>query len=200
MKAPKFSIKSFLFELLIVFIGVYGAFELNNYQQNKREKKIEYNYLTSFMSELNNLRAQTVRTRKSIKTQVDTLEAAWARGETPDLETPNLYFYSALLITQIGLSDDLFVQLNAGLAVSLSGGYDFVQQLNVRVKDFNDLCNARLIADPKPQFYTRQGQLRPEYNWYLEGLKSLDEGLNTLIQIIDTGAKPGTQQLLEELE
>ena len=199
MSKPKLAFKSFLFELLIVFIGVYGAFELNRYQQSARETKVEINYLTAFMSELNNIRSQTVSLKSKVTSLIARHEAAMEAGTTPKLTPPNLYFYHGLLITQIGLSDDVFVQLSPGLATSLSGGYDFIQKLITRIKDFNDLCNTRLISDRPLNFYDGDGKLKPSYSWYLKGLKTIDSELNTLLGVIEEGAIPATEQLLKEL-
>lgn len=199
MSKPKLALKSFLFELLIVFIGVYGAFELNRYQQSSREAKVEINYLTAFMSELNNIRSHAVKQKEKVTGLIARHEAAAEAGTTPKLTPPNLYFYHGLLITQMGLSDDVFVQLSPGLATSLSGGYDFIQELITRIKDFNDLCNDRLISDSPIDFYDSQGQVKEAFGWYLKGLKTIENELNTLLSIIDDGAMPATEQLLQDL-
>ncbi len=200
MADKKGAIGKFLIELLIVFIGVYGAFELNRYQEGNRERKIKRNYLISFKSELVGVRGQTRDLREKISSIVKDFEEQYAAGERPALHPPEIYFGSALLITQIGLTDDVFVQLDPSLASSLSGGYDLVQRTREQVKDFNDLCNAKLVSKAPPEFYDRQGKLKPEYDWYLAGLKDLEAKLASLVTIIDEGAMPGTNQLLEELE
>ncbi|MCE7991270.1 MAG: hypothetical protein HEP71_04785 [Roseivirga sp.] len=200
MAGKKGSVGKFLVELFIVFIGVYGAFELNRYQENNRERKIKLNYLVSFKSELVSIRSQTSQVKTQIGDIIQDFETKYAAGERPALQPPELYYNSALLITQIGLSDDVFVQLDPSLASSLSGGYDIVQRTGIRMKDFNDLCNRQLISNEPIEFYDRQGKLKPQYNWYLDGLKNLEARLGILINIIDTGAMPGTDQLLKELE
>lgn len=200
MAEKKGAIGRFLIELLIVFIGVYGAFELNRYQENNREKRIKINYLVSFKSELVGIRSQTSQLQSRINSIVTNFETEYAAGNQPDLIRPGLYFSSALLITQIGLSDDVFVQLDPSLASSLSGGYDLVQRTSLRIRDFNNLCNEKLVSEEPLQFYNRQGKLKPQYNWYISGLKDLEGRLASLIAIIDEGAMPGTNQLLEELE
>lgn len=200
MAKTKASFGKFLLELFIVFIGVYGAFELNRYQENKRERKIKLNYLVSFKSELVSIRSQTVQVKKQIEGIIKDFETKYAAGERPALQPPALYYNSALLITQIGLSDDVFVQLDPSLASSLSGGYDIVQRTGIRIKDFNDLCNEQLISHEPIEFYDRQGKLKPQYDWYMKNLKNLEARLGMLIEIIDTGAMPGTDLLLKELE
>ena len=200
MSKTKLALKSFFFELLIVFVGVYGAFELNRYQQNSREDKVEFNYLTAFLSELNNIRSHAVSLKEEVNGLIAKHETAAIGNSRPDLRPPNFYFYHGLLITQIGLSDDVFVQLSPGLATSLSGGYDFIQRLTTRIKDFNDLCNDRLISNTPINFYDSEGNIKESFSWYLKGLKTIEAELTTLLSIIDEGALPATKQLLEELE
>ena len=200
MSKSKNVLRTFFFELVIIFIGVYGAFELNRYQENKRQHKIQLNYLSSFRSELGSIRAAVGQTKAQVDGLIKRMEEGIAAGEEPTLVLPNLYFLKALLITQIGLSDDVFVQLDPGLAVSLSGGYDMVQTTSLRIKDFNNLCSNKLVSDSPLQFYDRQSQLRPEYNWYMEGLRDIQQRLTIILQVIDEGAMPGTDQLLNALD
>jgi hypothetical protein len=193
-------IGKFVFELVIVFVGVYGAFALNAYQQSQREKTIKLNYFQSFKSEVESLYVQS----KGLKAYIDTIttrtENAIARNERPNLKRPKIQLSSALLITRAGLSDDMFVQISPGLAASLSGGYDNTQRVIAMIKEFNDLCNSNLVSKDPIEFYYKSGQLKPEFDWYLNDLKELSFALNGLMRMTGDQALPAIIQILEDLE
>lgn len=199
MTARKKSFLSFLAELLIVFIGVYGAFELNRYQQNGREQKIEKSYFESFYSELVKLTSDISATQKIIDTQIQSITSAQAKGEQPALKPINLQFYASMLITKAGFNDDVFMQLSPELAASLSGGYDNVMVAIREVDEFNSNCNRLLLADEPIRFYNSKGQLKPEFDWYISGLKRLQARFNILSRMMNEGAVPATKSILEDL-
>ena len=182
-----------------MFVGVYGAFELNRYQQNQRENKIEENYFKSFYSELNKLTYDIQKTKESIDEAIDTFEAALANGQKPDLKPVNLRFYASMLITKAGFNDDVFTQLSPDLAASLSGGYDNVMVAMREVDNFNATCDRILISTEPINFYERNGQLKPEFDWYLLGLKRLQSRFKILSTMMNDGAKPAVDRIIKEL-
>ncbi|OEK05464.1 hypothetical protein [Roseivirga misakiensis] len=197
MSKKKPAILKFIAELLIVFIGVYGAFELNRYQQAEREDKIRERYFNSFMSELVKLSADIRGVQKEIDKAILDFESNLADGDQPNPKPLNIYFQAPMLITKAGFNEDVFTQLDPGLAASLGGGYDNVQIVSQNISDFNDMCNRQLISNQPIQFYNRNGSLKPEFNWYLEGLKRLQRYMNNLSNMINGGAIPATEELIE---
>lgn len=197
MAFKKTSVFKLIAELLIVFVGVYGAFELNRYQEANREDHIKESYFNSFMSELVKLSSDIRNTQNAINGRVTNFEAALENGEKPDLKAVNLFFDAPMLITKAGFNDDVFTQLDPGLASSLSGGYDNVRAVSERVKSFNDICNKQLISNDPIAFYDRQGKLKPQFDWYLKGLKNLKAYMENLSQMINEGAIPATKELIE---
>ncbi len=200
MSQRKKWLPTFFFELFIVFIGVYGAFELNRLQENRRENEVKVNYLKSFRSELVFVRSHLIDVKNTITKTINDFEMALANGDRPSPKPIHTYISSSLLITQAGLNGDVFLQLNQGLAASLSGGYDNVSATSRWLDDFNDICNRNLISNSPIQFYDRQGNLRPEFDWYLPGMKTAISKIDGLLAIIDQGAMPSTEELIKTLE
>ncbi len=200
MKVNKNWIGKLLLELITIFVGVYLAFELNRYQEDKRADKIKYNYFTSFKSEISKLGAEIGAEQNKIDKIIRELNEGLEKGERPALKPVNLYLDAAMLITRAGFNDDVFMQLNPGLASSLSGGYDFVKTVSKKIESFNSICNDNLISTNKINFYTANGTIKPEFDWYLEGLEELTMYLNTLSTIINKRALPLIIELLEEME
>ncbi|MFY0592882.1 hypothetical protein [Roseivirga sp.] len=197
MANKKTSILKFIAELLIVFVGVYGAFELNRFQQTEREKTIRESYFNSFMSELVKLSSDIKGVQREIDRAITKFDTAMAKGETPMLKPLNIYFKSPMLITRAGFNEDVFTQLDPGLAASLSGGYDNVQVVSQNIADFNDICNRQLISNTPITFYDKNGILKPEFDWYIAGLKRLQRYMINLSEMINNGAIPATKNLIE---
>lgn len=199
MKVKKFSIRSFVFELIIVFVGVYGAFELNRYQERQREQKIKENYFRSFYSELTKLSAEIKLVQGIIDRRVNQMDSATISGNRPDLKPLNLYFGSEMLITRAGFNDDVFTQLSSELTSSLSGGFDFVQIARTKLHDFNQTCRLHLISSEPLEFYDANNQLKPQFEWYPAGLNSIKRTFDELAKMINEGAIPATRQVIDDL-
>lgn len=198
MHQKRKSLLSFLVELLIVFLGVYGAFELNSYQQSKRDHLLEENFYQSFLSELNELTNNLSRLENQLEKRIGEFEESIQNGNRPDLEPVNLYFRESLLITQVGFNEELFIQLDPGLTVSLKGGFDMVKVLEMRIKDFNEICNAQLISGTELDFYDNDGKLKESYEWYLDGLRDNLAEVKTLRSILEQQAIPAVEQVAKE--
>lgn len=191
-----FSIPRFLFELIIVFIGVYGAFELNSYQQGLREDKIRKNYFISFKSELTKLISNIQHAESEIDAELNTI-AVSANSENSFLP---LYidFIESLLITQAGFNDDVFVQLDPGLASSLVGGYDQVKLLENKIAQYHNHTST-LLGLKLSDLYDRSGTLKAEYGWYLKELNQLKKHLSQLGTMMQSQALPAVDKIIEDL-
>jgi len=190
----------FIAELLIVFVGVYGAFELNRYQENKRETKIRERYFSSFNSELNKLSYDISSAQKVINSTLSNFQTALDKGEKPVPKPVNIIFEAPMLITRAGFNDDVFIQLDASLAASLSGGYDNVQLVIRQIERFNQICDNQLISNNPINFYDRQGNLKPEFHWYQKELLALQQYMTNLDEMINKGAIPAVKKLLDSLQ
>ena len=200
MKPPKLNFKSFLFELIIVFVGVYGAFELNRYQEHQREERIKINYFNSFQSELVKLTSDIRYSQRQINQKLAVLDSGFSSGSRPALTPLKLSFEARMLITKAGFNDDVFTQMSASLSASLSGGYDNVQEVSKLADEFNRACILHLLAKNQNEFYDTKGQLKPEYGWYYQDLLHLKYRFDRLEKMISEGALPATKEVLKELE
>ncbi|GAB5526342.1 MAG: hypothetical protein Roseis2KO_42140 [Roseivirga sp.] len=199
MAKPKSSIAKFLFELFIVFIGVYGAFELNRYQESLREKRIKESYFKSFQSELSELSGDIKRSKRLIDQRVAEIDTAMANAERFLPRPLNLYFDPQMLITRAGFNDDVFTQLGAGLSTSLSGGFENVRKVSQMTENFNIKCNMHLIASSPISFFDRNDKLKPQFQWYVQDLKALQSSFAQLSGMIENQALPATRQIVEDL-
>lgn len=197
MKKNKLSVARFLFELFIVFIGVYGAFVLNNYQQANREQKIRENYFISFRSELKQLTYNIRQAEKAISLEIDELGRYQDSLKDQAFFPLTINFKESLLITQAGFNDDVFVQLSPDLASSLTGGYDYVKSLEQMVDRFNLMAQDKLSGLKWGELFNNQGTLKTDYKWYLKQLDLLKESFNTVGSMMENEATPFVEQVIE---
>lgn len=198
-RSRKLNIPSFLFELVIVFIGVYGAFELNNYQQGQRELKIRENYFISFQSELSKLIFDMKEVKKLVDEELEQLDTYDASDGNQAFIPIYLSFQESLLITQAGFNDDVFVQLDPSLASSLTGGYDFVKMLQAGVDNYNQAASSNLYGLVWSDLMDRNGQLKPQFQWYRNNLNLIRINFENVISMMSNQALPAVQAIIDDL-
>lgn len=187
-------------ELFIVFIGVYGAFELNRYQQNKRENTIKQNYFITFNSELRKLIADIRNAEKSVVAEMQELESYHdSIAERPFIPA-FVSFRQSLLITQAGFNDDVFVQLDPSLASSLTGGYDYVKSLENMVDVFNQTSASKLSGLLWKDLFDRNNNLKDEFFWYQSRLKLLQSNFRFIGDMMENQAVPAVEVIIQEFD
>ena len=197
-KERKLSFGRFIFELFIVFIGVYGAFELNRYQEAQREQKIREKYFITFRSELTKLIGSI---RSADKAAIEELEEI--KNYNDSLKNKAFYpktiiFNESLLITQAGLNADVFVQLSPDLAASLIGGFDYVKSLELLVNDFNRITKDRLYGLKWGDLFDRDNQLKSEFLWYQNQLELISDNLVRVGNMMEYQAGPFVDQIIAD--
>lgn len=197
-KERKLSFGRFIFELFIVFIGVYGAFELNRYQEAQREQKIREKYFVTFRSELIKLIGSI---RSADKAAIEELEEI--KNYNDSLKNQAFYpktiiFNESLLITQAGLNADVFVQLSPDLAASLIGGFDYVKSLELLINDFNGITKDRLYGLKWGDLFDRNNHLKSEFLWYQNQLELISDNLVRVGNMMEYQAGPFVDQIIAD--
>ena len=196
----KLTIGRFVFELIIVFIGVYGAFELNRYQQVQREEEVREKYFITFRSELNKLVASIKQIERSIDRELAELENNDDSLRNKPFIPANILFNESLLITQAGLNADVFVQLSPDLAASLIGGYDYVKALEILTSEYNRVAMDKLYALKWSDLYVKNGSLKTEYVWYRSKLRNLKANFSQVGNMMENQAGPFVDQIIAEFD
>lgn len=197
-REKRFSIGRFIFELFIVFIGVYGAFELNRYQQNQRESKIRENYFVSFSAELKKIVSDIRNAQETIDTELSELAAYTDSIAEKPFIPAFIGFKQALLITQAGFNDDVFVQLDPGLASSLTGGYDYIKNIENMVDLFNETAASKLSGLTLKDLFDGSGEIKKEFAWYESKLLSLKANFSDIGSMLQNDAVPAVNAIIQE--
>ena len=188
MKSKKLS--NLFFEIFIVFVGVYGAFLLSNYQQEKREKKLEENFYISFKGELEQVLASLERIESKIAIQIDQIETAEINSVRYDIQPLDLFFHESMVITQAGFTENLILRLKPPIVVSLAGSFDIVQNLQLRTQELDRISKELFISKPHTNSQPKNIINKELINYYFNELKKVHKEVIKIIEMVRNGALP----------
>lgn len=165
-----------VWELAVVFVGVYAAFSLAEFQTRREAEARRRQLQAALVREITDITVNTRFVAETLPTQLQQFDSAIAVGARPPLEPwiepirVQTHMWEATLTsgalelfdvrTVYGLSE-FYNELNAG----------FEQLLQLR-----NLSESVLIPNlggGSAEFYLPNGQLRPKYQWYRDGLGRL---------------------------
>lgn len=132
-----FSFSQVIVEFVTIFVGLYLAFMLNNYQLEKDEAKQRLVYIETFSMELKELsrRLKGLNEYMSIEiAQTDSLVNVQKK-----IQPTFLYFSPNISIVEAAFNSDSFDALGPQLTFSLSVGKAGVQHISTMTKQYNAL-------------------------------------------------------------
>lgn len=199
----RLSWKRLLSELLVVFIGVYGAFMLNNYREERHAEQVRLTYFNSFKAELVSIRNFT----KTLAATSDTLHSRYQRAIEKGERLPlavhqELYYPVNMLVIRSAFNEQHFEAIGSKYVEKISNGANIISLLQQRLDLFQDKSRDLLLqtgGDPA-LLYTEEGTLKPAYQWYLQDLAFLSSLSSQLLVVIDKEAIPDIERLIKELE
>lgn len=167
-------------ELLVVFVGVYGAFALSEWEESREREERASQIRAALASEIRGIQGNTRGVALAFPAQIAAMDSAMRAGDTPPLEP---------------LLEPVRVESHVWEATLQGGGLIYFDvDTFVTISEFYNLLNAgfeqleqlRLLSERSllPQagadaatFYTPAPgggmRLRPEYRWYTMGLSRL---------------------------
>ena len=192
-----------LSELLVVFIGVYGAFMLNNYREKQHVQQQRLNYLESFKEELVNVEKLTGSLATASDTLLTRYNRAITKGERPMLNVHHELVYTInMLIIRSAFNEQHFEAIGSEYVSKISNGSNIISLLQERVDLFQDKSRDLLIqtgGDPDV-LYNKDGTLKPAYQWYLRDLAYFRIVGGQLQQVIEKEAIPDIERLIKQKE
>ena len=192
-----------LSELLVVFVGVYGAFMLNSYREEQHVQQQRVNYLESFKEELVNVEMLTGTLATVSDTLLTRYNRAIAKGERPMLNVHHELVYPInMLIIRSAFNEQHFEAIGSVYVAKISNGSNIISLLQERVDLFQDKSRDLLIhtgGDPDV-LYNKDGTLKPAYQWYLKDLAYFRIVGSQLQQVIEKEAIPDIERLIKQKE
>ena len=161
-----------LLELIIVFVGVYGAFALAEWESSRDADARRRQLQAAVVQEIRDITSNTRRVVKQAAPEMarfDSLIGAGARPPlVPMMEPVRLETHIWTAMLQAGVLDLFDVQTVYGIS-------QFYNELNA---GFEQLAQLRTLSETMllpnldrgdAEFYNADGDLRPKYEWYRSG-------------------------------
>ncbi len=196
------TVGGFIVELIVVFIGVFSAFQLNDFRDRRRNDDIKINYYKSFQEELLFISKYNVGIRDSLETIIEIYETGMDQNSRPALKyLTDFNMIGQAPIVESAFSDEHFTSIGSYLLVNISFGNNHFIWLKERVDEYNRRVKDLLYNQNRPadSFYDENGELKAEFRWYLDELRTIVGLINELERQIHEGAIPSTTQLIESL-
>jgi hypothetical protein len=165
------------FELVVVFIGVYAAFALSQYEARRESAERRRQLQDALVREIQDLTSNTRRVAHQLPAQLAQFDSAVRAGGRPPLQPwiepvrvqPHMW-EATLQSGALELFDIPTVYRLSQFYNELNAGFEQLSQLRA-------LSEAVLIPNlerESSEFYTPDGRnLRRKYQWYREGLGRL---------------------------
>jgi hypothetical protein len=195
--------KRLFIELLVVFIGVYGAFWLNSYREEQHQLQVRKNYFISFQAELRDINEIAKQVAAASDTLHQRYNSAIANGERPLLKVhPQLDYSINMFITRSSFNQQHFESIGSDYLANVSRGSNLISFLQKRMDLFQDKSRDLMLfsGGNTSILYDEDGSLKQAYQWYLQDLAFISQLAKNLSTAIEQGAIPQTEQILQDLE
>jgi hypothetical protein len=191
-------------ELVVVFIGVYAAFALSEYESRRDATERRHQLQAALVSEIRDIASNTRRVAEALPPQLARFDSAVAAGARPPLQPwiepirVQTHMWEATLQSgPLDIFDVPTVYAISQFYNELNAGFEQLAQLRA-------LSEAVLIPElggGSDEFYDSANQLRPKYTWYRDGLGRLSrlageitvQG-DSLVALLSTTSTPGDQR------
>lgn len=178
-----------LFEFLVVFIGIYGAFYLTTLREEQIEHRNQVNYYKTFMLNLEYLNSSA----EAVKEKVDSVIEKHKKSEDAEIVLiREIDFTNNMLIVRSGFEAENFTTIGQEYLASLDRGSNLISLIEKRANILEEETRTYLIYG--------EGRDKEFRRWYLSELESLSELLSRLQATITRGAVPETKNIIELME
>lgn len=163
-------------ELAIVFVGVYAAFALSEYENQREASRRREQLRAALVSEIRDITSNTRQVATVLPGQLARFDSAVAAGDRPDLEPwiepirVQPHMWQATL--ESGALDIFDVQTVYNISQfynELNAGFEQLAQL----RELSETVLIPELGRGSDEFYDASNRLRPKYRWYRDGLGRL---------------------------
>lgn len=178
-----------LFEFLVVFIGIYGAFYLTTLREEQIERRNQVNYYKTFMLNLGDLSVNAERAKAMVDSTVRKHKG------NPGAEVKlirEIDFTNNMLIVKSGFEAENFTTIGQDYLASLDRGSNLISLIEKRANILEEETRHFLIYDG--------GNEQAFRKWYIEELETLSNLLGALMFTINNGAVPETKTIIRLIE
>jgi hypothetical protein len=164
-------------ELMVVFVGVYTAFALSEYEAGRRAAQRRHQLESGLVREIRDITSNTRRVAESLPPQLARFDSAVAAGARPPLQPwiepvrVQTHMWEATLQSGgLDLFDVPTVYALSEFYNGLNAGFEQLAQL----RELSQTVLIPNLGRGADEFYEPDtGKLRPKYDWYRSGLGRL---------------------------
>jgi len=185
-----------LIELLIVFIGVYLAFQLNNYKEEGENQRIRNNYYKVLSKEFE----QTAQNINQVVNQLKAVASLIEAKEKPQLsKIQRLDLSDNMYVLRSAFNSGYFENIDPKYINNIGKGAKHLDKVSNLLTNYNNKIQNVLIANnfENSIFYNEDGTLKNNYFWVKEDLDYIIYYLKMLEKVIVEEAIPDTKSLIE---
>ena len=191
----------FVLELVIVFVGVYLAFLLADYRDERKDLSLGVKYHELLITELKTFAEYLEFGNKKIKKYLN-IVAEIEQGGQPDLLASDLYYFYRGSVLDAAFDSRNFESLDASILKKIITGLPALEILEQQINRFNQL-SATVLLPAKASgasYYDSEGQLRPEFAWYPDLIRGIAQTNEQLLKVITEEAIPDLEKSKEMIE
>ena len=182
------AVKRYGAELVIVFVGVYAAFWVDNYRESRKDEERTAQIVQTLHEDLQDFITTTRRHQDHITTSLDAWEAARAHGDKPPpyvlrmarSESPPISVWQA--VSQSSLVE----LLEPSLLFDLGFFYSELEGVGVKFVRYSTFTDEFILPGMKRDsgwFYDdASGQLKPEFAAHMDRLLEYQEDTRVLAE------------------
>lgn len=166
-KITQLEVVKYLFEIIIVFLGVYLAFLLTDIQESVRERDIRVQHYESLALELHvlaqSLEFEEEKLRKHLRV-VNEIN----QGKSPQIPPSDLLYTYTGSVRDAAFNSRHFEALDSDIVQNIIRGSFGLSMLEKQIQSFNEKSNALLpvFVANEDCCYDEDGQLLDHWQWY----------------------------------
>lgn len=183
-------------ELGVVFVGVYLAFLLTDYQEELEKQDIRTKFYESLIFEFSTVNFHLGTEERNMLPHLSAVEEL-SQGKQPRIPTRSLYYPVPGLVVAAAFDSRNFESLNTETIEVIVEATPYMELFKQKINTFNDLLVLLLSAQQSDAncCYNDEGKLLEQYSWYPELVSEIHELNQRIRKTIVEKALPDLQEL-----
>ncbi|MEO8233623.1 MAG: hypothetical protein ABI638_15185 [Ignavibacteriota bacterium] len=139
MKSFWKNIKNLIVELFIVFLGVFLAFQLNNYKEDLDSRKLKNNYYILILDEFQSNLEEISHAKEQIIIYLNNLKSNIAKKENPKIESlKSIDIENNMLVLKSGFENGYLENIKPKYISSMSSGSNYLTRVAKLIDNYNN--------------------------------------------------------------
>ena len=199
-KVAQSELMKYLFEIFIVFLGVYLAFLLTDYQESLRERDIRVQHYESLALELRMVANMLKLEEEKLHAHMKVVEEI-NQGNRPRIPPSDLLFVYTGALVDSAFNSRHFEALDSDIIREIVQGSFGLKLLEKRIDSFNNKATALLptLVNHEDCCYGEDGQLLDHWQWYPSLVQKIYELNQQAYEGITENAIPDLRENIRQM-